>query len=138
AGMLVADLGDNQAPPRSYDGTVRAAIEAMKEADGPLLPEVEHVIVDEAQDVVGLRAAFVANLLERGVSAECGFTVLGDQAQSLYNFSEKGESRPLIEMLTVSPELQHTELRHHYRARTRAARRHVGLRTLMVGSSPLE
>lgn len=137
AALIVADLAAEQQHLRGYDDTVRAAILAMRHSDGPALPDVEHVIVDEAQDVVGLRAEFVTTLLERGLRADCGYTVLGDPAQSLYNFSDHGESRPLIEILLSAP-VEHVELRHHYRARRRAARRHVDVRALMAASGPLE
>ncbi|SOC52332.1 UvrD-helicase domain-containing protein [Ornithinimicrobium cerasi] len=137
AALIVADLTGEQTPLRGYDATVEAAIRAMQDSDGPVMPDVEHVIVDEAQDVVGLRAAFVATLLDRGLSAKCGYTVLGDPAQALYNFSENGKSQPLIEIMLSAP-VEHVELRHHYRARGRAARRHLDVRALMGAASPLE
>lgn len=137
AALIVADLTGDETPRRGYDATVKAAIRAMQNADEPVLPNVEHVIVDEAQDVVGLRAAFVATLLGRGLNPECGYTVLGDPAQALYSFSEDGESQPLIEMMLSAP-VEHVELRNHYRASGRAARRHVDLRPLMGAASPLE
>ena len=47
------------------------------------LARFKHVIIDEVQDVVGVRAKFVIRLLE---SIECGFTLLGDPSQAIYDF----------------------------------------------------
>jgi hypothetical protein len=56
------------------------------------LSEIECLIVDEAQDLVGDRARFVEHLIA-ALPAEAGVTVLGDPAQAIYDFAEQ-EERP--------------------------------------------
>ena len=46
-----------------------------------------HILIDEAQDLVGGRSAFVMDLL-RMVPKECGWTVFYDPAQAIYDWSE--------------------------------------------------
>lgn len=89
AGTIVmrgdAELGD-----LGFDGTVAhatAAIESDAERAG--VTRYVHVIVDEAQDLVGVRLAFIIVLLR---ASGGGFTVLGDPAQGIYGFSDRNAS----------------------------------------------
>ena len=50
----------------------------------------KHVVVDELQDLVGDRADLVRAVLEL---TGCGFTMLGDPAQGIYNFQLEGVDR---------------------------------------------
>lgn len=54
------------------------------------LEGVEHLIVDEAQDLVGNRADLVEAII-RGLNPETGVTIFADEAQAIYDFSEEGE-----------------------------------------------
>ena len=85
-----------QAEPGGFDSRIRQAIEAI-EADPPGLADflsARHVLVDEAQDVVGIRARFVRRLLEYVCRDEsAGFTVFGDAAQAIFDFQLSGEER---------------------------------------------
>ena len=47
------------------------------------LGAMRHILIDEVQDLVGYRAEFVLALLE---ATDCGFTLFGDPAQSIYGF----------------------------------------------------
>src|SRR5690606_29397723 len=49
---------------------------------------VEHLIIDEAQDLVGVRAELVESIIEL-LSDECGITIFTDDAQAIYGFSEE-------------------------------------------------
>jgi hypothetical protein len=49
--------------------------------------DLQHVLIDEAQDLVGVRARLVMELLE---TVRGGATLFGDPAQSIYGFSEDG------------------------------------------------
>jgi hypothetical protein len=51
------------------------------------LEGVEHLIVDEAQDLVGNRADLVEAIIE-GLHPDAGVTVFADEAQAIYGFSE--------------------------------------------------
>jgi hypothetical protein len=44
-----------------------------------------HIIVDEVQDLVGVRAELVIELLKT-IPQNCGFTLFGDSCQSLYDY----------------------------------------------------
>lgn len=66
---------------------LRADVEAATKALG-----FRHLIVDEVQDVVGIRCEFVTSLL--GLK-EVGFTLLGDRAQGIYDFQMAAEERLL-------------------------------------------
>jgi hypothetical protein len=68
-----------------YDDRIVAAcrlIRINKEAQ-KALSEYAHILVDEVQDLVGIRAEFVQEILYR---SETGFTLFGDPAQGIYNF----------------------------------------------------
>lgn len=54
------------------------------------LDEVEHILVDEVQDLVGARAELVMTLLGRHVG---GFTAFGDPAQAVYDHDADGDGR---------------------------------------------
>ena len=68
-----------------YDGRIQCAIQLIEDnRDAKEYMECyEHVFVDEMQDLVGVRADFVMKVLE---ATDCGFTLLGDPAQGIYNF----------------------------------------------------
>ena len=51
------------------------------------LDHVEHLVVDEAQDLVGNRAQLVEALVGK-LNFGCGVTVFADSAQAIYGFSE--------------------------------------------------
>ena len=73
----------------SYDVSISSAANLFRSQDPELLDfmsRVEHLIIDEAQDVVGIRAALVVEML-RSLSEECGVTILADPAQAIYGFT---------------------------------------------------
>lgn len=79
---------------RSYDENIDSLIAQLSgESNGAvrqLLERVKHVIVDEFQDLSGVRGALVVELLKTIAppqSAGAGFTVLGDMAQAIYGFA---------------------------------------------------
>ena len=91
---------------RSFEDSMCRAIRALK-SDNPLvdngIEQFEHVIIDEAQDLVGLRKEFCIALFEQLDSA-CGVTIFGDFAQSIYGYqaTEPGEMNLLAEIGTRS------------------------------------
>ena len=54
-----------------------------------MLADYEHIIVDEVQDLVGSRAELVLAML-KGLPDTCGFTILGDSCQALYDYMAEG------------------------------------------------
>ena len=49
--------------------------------------DVKHLVVDEAQDIVGVRADLVVEII-RKLSSECGVTIFSDEAQAIYGFAD--------------------------------------------------
>lgn len=52
--------------------------------------DLEHLIIDEAQDITGGRARFLLKLIGL-LPAGCGVTVFHDPAQAIYDYAAKGE-----------------------------------------------
>jgi hypothetical protein len=78
----------------SYEENIDRVIELLKTdldvADE--LSQIEHVVIDEAQDLVGRRADLIEALLAR-LPSDCGVTVFSDEAQAIYGFSDNSIGR---------------------------------------------
>lgn len=76
----------------SHDTNIEQALELIRSDEllADHLETVEHLIVDEAQDLVGVRAELISALIDR-LPRECGVTVLADEAQAIYGFADGGE-----------------------------------------------
>ena len=88
------------------------------------LEDLAHVVVDEVQDLVGIRRRLVTTLLE---GFDCGFTVVGDLAQSIYGFQlarGSDETGLFVEQLRdhFRGRLHERSLTTNFRARTDDAR----------------
>jgi len=84
---LPNSLGDG-----SYDLSIERTIELFRNQNANLIDfmaRLEHLIVDEAQDVMGLRAELVIEML-KSLSPTCGVTILADPAQAIYGFTTDG------------------------------------------------
>lgn len=71
----------------SFDERITAAAAAVAKGAleiGDAAPPA-HVVIDEVQDLLGPRRELVETLLDR-YQDSCGFTVVGDAAQSVYGF----------------------------------------------------
>lgn len=69
----------------TFDDRIRDATDTVK--DDPAASGVlgyRHVLVDESQDIVGIRATFLMALWE--AMPDAGFTIFADQAQAIYDF----------------------------------------------------
>ncbi len=74
-----------------YDQAIRRVNRLLKTDDialGDFLHSLQHVVIDEAQDLVGNRRDMVERLLAR-LRPDCGVTVLGDFAQAIYGWQSK-------------------------------------------------
>ncbi|CAM5437991.1 ATP-dependent helicase [Streptomyces aurantiogriseus] len=70
-----------------FDERIAAATRAIEKGAleiGDAVPPA-HVVIDEVQDLLGGRRELVETLLDR-YQGSCGFTVVGDAAQSVYGF----------------------------------------------------
>lgn len=75
-------------PDQGYEKNISRAIGLLEANDLTLrdfLNEIEHVVIDEAQDLVGRRRVFVELLID-ALPESCGVTILGDFAQAIYGF----------------------------------------------------
>jgi len=107
---------------RSFDDRIKGALDALEKglADD-LYEDLRHVVIDEVQDLVGIRRDLVEALLDR---FECGFTIVGDPAQAIYGFSVKdpeeraGETNRFFEWLrlTFGEDLIELSLTENFRA----------------------
>ncbi|MFC4035739.1 UvrD-helicase domain-containing protein [Streptomyces polygonati] len=88
-----------------------------------------HVVIDEVQDLVGVRRDMVESLLDR-FQDNCGFTVVGDSAQAVYGFQVSDaqeraeETNRFLDWVraTFSEDLITLHLGDNFRARTEAVR----------------
>lgn len=78
----------------SYEENIARVIELLKtdEDVADELSQIEHVVIDEAQDLVGQRADLIEVLVER-LPSDCGITVFADEAQAIYGFSDDSIGR---------------------------------------------
>jgi hypothetical protein len=108
---------------------------ATEAIEAGLIEETEagppaHVVIDEVQDLVGVRRELVEALLDR-FADQCGFTVVGDAAQAIYGFQvtdaveRAGETNRFFDWLRSSfgDDLVEIQLTANFRAQTPEARR---------------
>jgi hypothetical protein len=102
---------DDQPLPKSvvdstYDLSIQRTTEMLRSGQPDLvdfLSRLEHLIVDEAQDVMGLRGDLMLEMLKR-LPSDCGVTILADPDQAIYGFTTdaedaKGTARSLLDRL---------------------------------------
>ena len=86
----------------SFDQNIESVITLLSndEDTQDYLQEVQHLVIDEAQDLVGIRAQLLAKFVDL-LSPDCGVTIFADEAQAIYDFaeSEVGSSSFLGESL---------------------------------------
>ncbi|AXE86195.1 UvrD-helicase domain-containing protein [Streptomyces sp. Go-475] len=86
-GVLRQAYPDNDWSAASFLERIAAAARAIEKGAleaGDAVPPA-HVVIDEVQDLLGDRRDLVEALLDR-YQESCGFTVVGDAAQSVYGF----------------------------------------------------
>jgi hypothetical protein len=73
----------------SYDDNINQTLSKIRDSAEVReeFEKIRHVIVDEAQDIVGVRAELVIAIID-AVDQTCGVTVFADQAQAIYGFTE--------------------------------------------------
>lgn len=96
----------------SYEMNIERVVEMFRTKHTELIDfmrGLSHLLVDEAQDVVGVRADLVMEMLG-ALSDDCGVTIFADPAQAIYGFTNDvgdGDPRcsaPLVDRLdTQSP-----------------------------------
>ncbi|OQR64998.1 DNA helicase [Streptomyces maremycinicus] len=130
-GVLARTRPDGEWAGTSFDERIAAAVDAVEKGAleiGDSVPP-SHVVVDEVQDLLGVRRELVETLLDR-YRDSCGFTVVGDMAQSVYGFQiadpdeRLDETGRFFDWLRVSypDDLVELELTGNFRATTTEAR----------------
>jgi hypothetical protein len=118
--------GDWQA--LDYDGRIGKAVHFLTQQPDDVRAAIayRHILIDEAQDLVGLRASLVTELLS---TLDCAFTLMGDPAQSIFNHQvrqkpEKLAVEPVIDEIrrTFSGQLTQRALTTNFRALTHSTR----------------
>jgi hypothetical protein len=122
-------------PDMDYEGRIRSAVGLLsRDQASDEVRLVQHVLIDEIQDLVGSRAQLVMALLRQ---TEAGFTLFGDPAQAIYDYQAAQEgaapaSRDLYMWVQrhFAVGLIALQLTHDYRAATPQTRTvaHVGTR----------
>ena len=97
---------------RGYDVSIDNALHLIKTNSEVRdeISEIKHLIIDEAQDIVGSRADFVESFIAQ-LDGQCGVTVFADEAQAIYDFATDDgdaystekveESRQLLDRLRL-------------------------------------
>jgi len=101
----------------SYEISIQRTVELFRSKQPELrdfMACLEHLIIDEAQDVVGVRADLVLEMLS-SLAPDCGVTILADPAQAIYGFTTDSSDEPkpepsLLERLAAECP---RPLRHH-------------------------
>lgn len=75
----------------NYEDRITTAISIIENVSD-LFEGYQQIIVDEVQDLVGNRAKLVLSML-RSLPEDCGFTLLGDSCQSLYDYLSQNNSQ---------------------------------------------
>lgn len=138
---------------RTHDQNIAALTEL---AAGPrredlraFIGDRRHIIVDEFQDLPGVRGDLVLALLALLSPPErdgCGFTILGDPAQAIYAFARgtRRDGTPYPSPAEYWREvcqlygdgLVQQSLTRNYRATPSLARMSAGLRSVLLGDQP--
>jgi len=91
AWSLHVGFPDAGVPPilAGYDANIEKVLGKFGEKDAGLIEYIQrfdHVLVDEYQDIVGIRAALLAEVI-RHLRSDCGLTIFADSAQAIYGFT---------------------------------------------------
>jgi len=73
----------------SYDQGIAQTLQRIREDEdvSEYLLRLGHLVIDEAQDIVGVRAELTLAIID-ALGPECGVTVFADEAQAIYGFTE--------------------------------------------------
>ncbi|WP_186759802.1 UvrD-helicase domain-containing protein [Arthrobacter alpinus] len=118
----------------SFNGRIRRATELVASTGSiDRIDHLRHLIIDEAQDLVGDRAELVMSILDRA-GEDLGITVLGDPLQGIYDFQLDGDdsvskisSTEFIDRLENGYRTDRVELEHHYRAQSESTKELIGV-----------
>lgn len=143
--LLMASDEDIDLSTLNYDSRIALAVRKLSDAGSlpsEILSQFEHVLVDEIQDLVGIRAQLVQKILER---TSGGFTVFGDPAQGIFDYlvSQNGIGPTSIEFFiwlreNWQSELAEYSLDQNFRVTSPAAEVASQVRKLILSKEPDE
>jgi len=78
-----------------YEKNIRQVIDLVRRHEGVFdyLSRLRHLVIDEAQDVIGSRMELLMEIIH-ALPDECGVTVFCDGAQAIYGFAEDEDQDP--------------------------------------------
>lgn len=102
-----------------FEAGITAATELMAERADDIrdaFSNLEHLLIDEAQDITGERARFLLKFIEM-LPPECGLTVFYDPAQAIYDYAAEGDLFRFTDGLktALGSSLQEFSLKRIYR-----------------------
>ena len=68
---------------------IRTFIDLIKKKNEDVISDIksfEHIIIDEAQDITGIRSELLLIII-KNINKNCGITIFGDPNQAIYNFT---------------------------------------------------
>lgn len=74
----------------NYDQSIREATRIIRTFGDEVFGGVDHLIVDEIQDLTNERASLVIAMVQECIKNNVGITVLGDSCQAIYDYSDEG------------------------------------------------
>lgn len=128
---------------QSHDQNIAQVTTALNQSSREMLDRlagISHVIVDEFQDLPGVRAEMVTSLLSRLSSdggRRVGFTVLGDPVQGIYRFAARSGGNPIpadpwLDLKNrMGPELREIALTRNHRSTEQLAGMAASLRKIL-------
>jgi hypothetical protein len=82
----------------SYDDSIRQVIDGLRNGDlTDVIQGIEHVVIDESQDIYGVRLELLELILKMNLIR--GWTVLGDPAQTIYEYGEEDTAGSFLSRL---------------------------------------
>lgn len=118
------DKGSEELLGRAHDENISALVDVLRTGQATevkrALRGIRHILIDEVQDLAGVRGDLVFELLKTispPSSNEVGFTLLGDPAQSIYGFGVRSAERKCLHGATTTNLLTaiRSEYAHHMR-----------------------
>jgi len=113
ASRLNRDFADPMAMEESadYDDGIELAVKTLNNLNDWQVEQIDHLIIDEAQDIFGIRAELLITLCSKNWVV--GWTMLGDLAQKIYDFDSTGDKsgESLLEKVS-SPTSSNETLRY--------------------------
>ncbi|MET7283833.1 UvrD-helicase domain-containing protein [Kribbella sp. NPDC005582] len=147
AGELLRELSTEDFENLGFDRRIALATRLLRDETWGRIDDLDHLIVDEVQDIVGVRAEFLLAIIEQ-LPAAAGFSLLGDPAQGIYDFQLRANgngrkplstmsSTALVAAVETLPEIQIRHLTGQYRAASRDTKAAAALRSAALpGGDP--